>query len=480
MYRPKRRRVTYAGKRRMSGRGAYYYKPNGAFNAYASSRLRGRGSYLGDLWKKYRKYVPRVVGAGLGAFIPGAAGIRGGWDAGANVSKMMGWGAYRAPARGRAPRRTLRGRGAYSSDAPTSGAAAGPLLYRGTVPSMHGGAEGSILVQHKECIGIINSSTGFAVNKYEINPGLNTAFPWLSGIARNFQQYDIEGLAYVFKPTCNDGTTGSTIANMGTVTMCTDQNILTSTPVSTIAMLQTQFSVSGKPSSELLMPVEQDRRRGGQMVRHLLVRSGAVPVGGTAQFYDDAVMFIATDGNGVAGVQLGQLFVTYSIRFVNPASTRPGMDVMTARMNFGVTTSAAPFGTGLPTKHFDNIGVTTSGGNKITLDAGNDGTFLFDMWTSVDSDVEYDAPTITAISNFAVKKAFPGSGWVGSTGIPVDGCAFAPTPSSTTLSMTRHWSLTLEIQDPTLQSSFTVTATHAGTAGPGGCIITQLHPDAVL
>lgn len=360
----------YRPRRAIRGRGAYYYKPNPAFLNYAST-LRGRGGYWGDLWKKVRGYIPRVIG-GVGGVLTGD-GFEKGYDYGGKVSKLVGWGAYR-----RAPVRRLRGRGAYVGDAPT--VSTGDMIYKGNVPAMHSVGESGIRVYHKELIGVVQSTAGFTVNTYEVNPGINTTFPWLSGIAQNFQQYNVNGLAFVYKPTCSDAISAATISAMGSVSMMTNQDVYSLPPTSTQAMAQSQFSTSGKPSVELKCMVEEDPKSGGRMYRHLLVRTGDIPAGATKQLYDDNVFYIATDGNGVAGVQLGQLFVTYDISFFNPVMLEPGagnkLCIMTIDDGDLIDSKNSIFGTAATrTTVYDDIGVSVDSTTayKLNFDIGNAG-----------------------------------------------------------------------------------------------------------
>lgn len=364
MYRPKRIMAYPPRRRFITGRGAYYYKPNPAF--LASRNIAGRGSYASDMWNKYKKYVPRAIGAIAGGISGGVPGAISGGMLGAKVSRdVLGWGAYSSPGYTKSAGRPYNGR----------------MIFKGNVPTMHSGNENGFRVSHKECIGVIYSTLGFSCVSYDINPGINSTFPWLSGIARNFQQYDINGLAFVFKPTCSDGNAGVTIANMGSLTMSSDQNVFAELPLSTVQMLQTQFSVSGKPSGELFMPVEQAKTRGGKMTNHLLVRTGGIPAGATRQLYDDCVLFVATDSNGVAGTQLGQLFVTYDITFYNPAVLIPGSEVLTCKVHIENASQADPFGAAAGDFHieYDNIGVSWGTSHRLDIVRGNAGYFLTDL-----------------------------------------------------------------------------------------------------
>jgi len=448
----------YRRRTPVRGRGAYYYKPSTAF-----LNLKGKGGYFGDLWHKYRGYVPRAIG-GIGGMMAGNP--RAGWDMGAQASKLIGWGAYR-----KTPARRLRGRGAYLADAPT--VSAGEIMYKGNVPSMHSAGENGVRITHKEIIGIINSTTSFNVSAYEINPGINTSFPWVSGIAKNFQQYDINGLCFTFKPTCSDAISSATISAMGSITMSNDQNVYGSAPTSTISMLQSQFAVSGKPSTEILMPIEEDKRNGGKMTNHLLIRTGAVPTGATRQFYDDCVVYIATDGNGVAGTQLGQLFVSYDITFYNPVQLQAGSNTLSAKCQIGFVSSPNPLGGSKVdfTPMFDNIGLTWSDSSTLNISIGNEGYFLIELIYFTASGAS-TAPAINVIdastgASLIVADQFGPSINLGYAKVPTAG-ATSSVCSNTTI-----------IHNANPQNAMTLQCVGATlpAVSMGYLIMTQLNPD---
>lgn len=321
--------------------------------------LKGRGGYWADLWSNARKYVPRAIGGALG--IATGTGWGAGVSAGAQFSKnILGWGEYKAEG----------------------------MDLTGNVPSMHSAGENGVIVTHKEMIGTIYSSTDFHVTKYEINPGVAATFPWLSGLAKNFQQYNIEGLAFVYVPTCSDAVSAGTVASMGSVSMSSDANVMTPEPTSTLGMQAAQFSRSGKPSQHMIMPVEQDEEFGGRPLRHMLIRSGAVPAGQSLQFYDDCVVYVATDGNGVAGVQLGQLYVIYAMTLNNPAPIELGSSIKTTTVRIAASTisTAHPLGTAATawTHTMDHIGVAYVSPTAFRVARGNAGVYMVNYIMTTD------------------------------------------------------------------------------------------------
>jgi len=243
--------------------------------------------------------------------------------------------------------------------------------------AMHRTGESGVRVTHREMIGVIKSTTSWDVSTYHINPGLNSVFPWLSGIARNFAQYNINGLMFIYKPTCNDGI-GAGLASEGSVAMSSDQNIFGEEPLDLTQMMQTGRAVNNKPSREVHLGVEQARKYGGRMMHHLLIRQGDIPAGATLQTYDDCLVHVATGGQSTAGVNMGELWLTYDVTLLSPRMLKPGSEVSTAHYRMTGCTSANPFGTAW-TKMVDNIGVTLVSGTEILFDVGNAGIYEIQM-----------------------------------------------------------------------------------------------------
>lgn len=51
----------------------------------------------------------------------------------------------------------------------------------------------------------------FSIHNLQINPGLESSFPWLSNIARSYDRYRFHKLIYRYKPTCPTDTVGQVI-----------------------------------------------------------------------------------------------------------------------------------------------------------------------------------------------------------------------------------------------------------------------------
>jgi len=69
---------------------------------------------------------------------------------------------------------------------------------KGSNPTFSKEKAGSVSLSHREFIGDVPGSVGFAVSQYSINPGLFGTFPWLSKIAGRYEQYKFESIRFEF------------------------------------------------------------------------------------------------------------------------------------------------------------------------------------------------------------------------------------------------------------------------------------------
>lgn len=148
--------------------------------------IRGKGSYYSDYIKPAAKYVVsrglRYAGQYLGNKYGGSRGGQIGRNMGARFSKILGAGSYSAQ---------------VGISKPKGGSLAKSLEYdvNGELPAMHSYNQ-SIRFRYREYIGDLNTSTGFSLTSFNLNPGLNSTFPYLSQLAVNFQEYRFHGLCF--------------------------------------------------------------------------------------------------------------------------------------------------------------------------------------------------------------------------------------------------------------------------------------------
>lgn len=268
--------------------------------------VRGRGAYtLADAYRvpgALMRRIPRGYythgGAALGAGAGSALGPVGA-TSGATLGRMMGT----------ALADYVHGRGAYKINRNT--------ILMPDPPSVHNrGKEGMVQIRHREYIGDVISSTGFGMQySLPLNPALLDSFPWLSGIANQFTQWQPNGVLIEFVSTSGNAVASNNTA-LGEVMIATQYDSVVAPFTTKQQMLNQEFSVSGVPSCNHIHPVECQSRLSGQT--NFYTRSAPVPAGADQRLYDLGVVYVATQGQQTAGVTLGELYVTYDILFMKP------------------------------------------------------------------------------------------------------------------------------------------------------------------
>lgn len=183
------------------------------------------------------------------------------------------------------------------------------------VPFMHDTTD-IVRIRHREYVCDISSSTAFAVKSYQVNPGLSSLFPYLAGIASNFTEYKFDGLVFEYK-SMSANALNSTNTALGTVALGLKYDPSELDFTGKQELLNAMWSVDGKPSEDILLPVECDPTERPSLWK--IVRAdeqfdqGAQPL----QPYDWGKLNVATVGSQAAAV-VGELWVSYDICFTKP------------------------------------------------------------------------------------------------------------------------------------------------------------------
>jgi len=297
----------------------------------------GKGGFLSDLWDGAKKYVPRGIG-GIAGLIAGKP--QEGWNAGANFSKnILGWGAYNSP--------WTVTKNSLISDGST-------LITDGNLPVVHDMGDSGVRVKHREFIGPVYSTTGFQNTSYPLNPGMASTFAWLSQLAVSFQQYKINGALVCFKSSIPDGV--SSFSSLGSLMIAAEMNSAANPALNQSQLEQMKFECSGRPSENLVAPIECSRTSGSGE-DHLFVRYGSVPSNASINDYDHCYIQVATIGQPASNVLLGNLYISYDITLLNPTSIGPAALDDFAHYNTTNGSTTNPLGTSR-TKIVDNFGVS--------------------------------------------------------------------------------------------------------------------------
>lgn len=247
-----------------------------------------------------------------------------------------------------------------------------------SIPSMHADAQ-SIVVRHKEYLGEIKSAQTFTVQQsYPLNPGLDTTFPWLSGIAANFQEYKIRGLVFHYIPTSGSAVS-STNAALGSVMLQTSYRSTDALPSSKVEMLNEYCSNEVVPCDTMAHPVECDPKENPFNVQY--VRSGPVPTGDSQLIYDLGVTHVAVAGSqSPTPVVLGDLWVSYEVELKKPlVSSNVTSKVSSGSANLTLTLSPANYLGGTAATLTGTMAATLQGAT-ITFPKGKTGVWQVVYW----------------------------------------------------------------------------------------------------
>lgn len=257
---------------------------------------RGEGDY-----KDYLKWIPRGIGGAYGAMTGGLPGAKTGWDAGAKLSKLVGWGDYGAPV----------------SNQIIDGGMGG-----GVTVNASDDLTGDIYLSHKEFIGNVTaSSTGatpsiFQQTKYPLNAGIQSTFPFLSQLASNFEMFDFQGLIFEYRPTSGENATAN---SLGKVMMATQYDPDAADWLNSVQLMNYDYSSSTKPSVGMVHGVETANKQ--QAVNMMYTRTNNETTKSRV-FTDLGNFYVATEGIPftAAGTQiLGELWVSYRVKLSRAA-----------------------------------------------------------------------------------------------------------------------------------------------------------------
>lgn len=152
------------------------------------------------------------------------------------------------------------------------------------------------------------TSTAFTNQTLALNPTNQVLFPWLSSIAKRFDQWDPHGIVLEFVST-SSSYNGASQA-LGAVVMATDYDSYDAPYASKQSMENADYSCSTRPAENLMHGVECDPKERPTELLYTSA-SGSQPT----SFTTLGNFQIATVGCSAANVTLGELWVSYDITF---------------------------------------------------------------------------------------------------------------------------------------------------------------------
>lgn len=243
------------------------------------------------------------------------------------------------------------------------------LLVQDPPPMINQSNKGGTIIRHREYLRDIFTSTtpgAFQLDNFYINPGDANTFPWLSQIAPNYEQYQIEGMIFEYRSMSADAL-NSTNTALGSVVMATNYDSLDTLFQNKSEMENYEFGASCKPSVDMMHPIECAPRQ--TTLTELYTRAGGIPAGADRRFYDLGNFQIATVGFQAASVNIGELWVSYQVRLMKPKLYDAlGLEIGVCLYNASAYTNAVPLGSAGQVLGMNSIGASIDPvGNTISF-----------------------------------------------------------------------------------------------------------------
>jgi len=272
-------------------------------------------------------------------------------------------------------------------------------------------------IVHKEFVGDVFGQKAFTkAARGAITPINNEMFPWLSKMARCWDEYQINGLLFHYKPTSGVAV-GSTSTAIGYVIMSTQYNPYDAEFSSKQAIENYQYTTSSAPYTQQLHAVECDPTVVKQPILSVLGNASI----GDKRFTDFGIFNIYTGGGQLDPSQVwGELWVTYDITFYKKAS-RPLSLADHYRGDSGITASL-PMGVVVTIDPQSTLNSSFSG-NVLTIPASFYGYLnLIYSYTATAADATNAlvctlSTSITAVNEFNNDSASTVNGYASSNAI---------------------------------------------------------------
>jgi hypothetical protein len=241
------------------------------------------------------------------------------------------------------------------------------------IPAFHNSGH-ETCVRHREYVMDIvvpAVPTAFNNTSFKINPASPVLFPWLANIAASYQQYKFTGLVFEFKSLSSEYVAGG---SMGSVILATDYDTINVPFATKLAMENSEYAVSAKPSLSQMHAVECAPAETANNLYYTRNPTASTATYDT-RFYDLGNFQIATAGlPATAGTVLGELWVTYDVCLYKPlisGTLGVGSQQLVAS---GAVSNTSFLGTS-PSSTGDSI----ASGNQNTLTFVGPGTYLVAM-----------------------------------------------------------------------------------------------------
>jgi len=299
---------------RISGRGDYsVFKRRIASNYRKPYRHPGVGRKIGRTAGRYIGDQIPFIGSQLGGMVGGLAGQA----VHSGIKTITGYGDYVVKENS--------------------------VLYnRDAVPQFGMSNPRCTIIAHREFVTDINGSTLFNIDTFNINASNPAIFPWLSQVARNYEQVVWQGLVFEFKTTCATAI-GSTNTALGTVVMATQYDSKSAPFLNKQQMENYEFAQSTVPSQSIMHAIECDPKLTYNQGMFYIPQPDDDQNDNDSRMSDIGRFSIATVGMQAIST-IGELWVTYKVCLLKPKLTSQVLQADAWNLDTANITATAPYG----------------------------------------------------------------------------------------------------------------------------------------
>jgi hypothetical protein len=204
-----------------------------------------------------------------------------------------------------------------SGDYRATGLTAHNSLIQNNIPATISFTDRTIRIAHREyiCDVVTSANSSFKSDQFVVNANYATTFPYLSGIATQFEKYRFKGLVFEFISTTTPYATAGT--TVGTAVMACQFNTANPDFNSKTQMENVENAISVRLDQSALYGVEcKDQVQNWYYTRHL--GAGANEATNVSNIYDLCDFSIATVGSPGVSKPVGELWVTYDVELTGP------------------------------------------------------------------------------------------------------------------------------------------------------------------
>ncbi|APG76531.1 hypothetical protein 3 [Hubei tombus-like virus 8] len=193
----------------------------------------------------------------------------------------------------------------------------------GAAPRINNKPNGSVEISHRSFLCPITNNINYTAQLFNVNPGLPGTFPWLSKLARRYEEYRFKKLKFEYRSVCATSTSG-------VIMMSFDYDAADGLPTNKASQAQTvpNSEVNAWSSNDLVINCDAGYK---------YVRAGVLQANLDIKTYDFGAMCLSSlYGNGVVS---GELYVEYTVELRKPTDG----PATSGKIAYATTVFATPF-----------------------------------------------------------------------------------------------------------------------------------------